>query len=92
MAPTVVLTQSKPVFNTVDRQVSADVPKIMVTRLRLSYSPVTKSKSPIRWHITCSPSPTTSNSSPKVIAVKAPVVSAAQDYELAVRLRAEEQR
>nr|GFD25087.1 hypothetical protein [Tanacetum cinerariifolium] len=32
MAPTVVLTQSKPVFNTVVRPVSADVPKIMVTR------------------------------------------------------------
>nr|GEW53135.1 hypothetical protein [Tanacetum cinerariifolium] len=43
-----VLTQSKPVFNTAVRPVSAVVPKIMVTRPRLAYSPVTKSKSPIR--------------------------------------------
>nr|GEZ87097.1 hypothetical protein [Tanacetum cinerariifolium] len=39
---------------------------------------VTKSKSPIRRHITRSPSSKTSNSPPRVIAVKAPVVSAAQ--------------
>nr|GEU31712.1 retrovirus-related Pol polyprotein from transposon TNT 1-94 [Tanacetum cinerariifolium] len=58
--------------------VSAVVPKIMVSRPRLTHSPVTKSKSPIRRHITRSPSPKTSNSPPKVIAVKASVVSAAQ--------------
>nr|GFC05466.1 hypothetical protein [Tanacetum cinerariifolium] len=39
---------------------------------------VTKTKSPIRRHITCSPSPKTSNSPSKVTAVTAPVVSAAQ--------------
>nr|GEV43911.1 uncharacterized mitochondrial protein AtMg00810-like [Tanacetum cinerariifolium] len=78
MAPTAVLTQSKPVFNTAVRPVSAVVPKIMVTRPRLAHSPVTKSILPIRRHITCSPSPKTSNPPPKVIAVKAPVVSAAQ--------------
>nr|GEU95773.1 hypothetical protein [Tanacetum cinerariifolium] len=73
-----ILTQSKPVFNTAVRPVSVVVPKIMVTRPRLAHSPVTKSKSPIIWHITHSPSPKTSNSPPKVTAVKASVVSAAQ--------------
>nr|GEU82961.1 hypothetical protein [Tanacetum cinerariifolium] len=38
-----LLTQSKPVFNTAVRPVSAAVPKIMVTRPRLVHSPVTKS-------------------------------------------------
>nr|GFB44619.1 hypothetical protein [Tanacetum cinerariifolium] len=77
MAPTAVLTQSKQVFNNAVRPVSAAMPKIMVTRPRLAHSPVTKSKSPIRRHITCSPSLKTSNSSPKVTAVKALVVSTA---------------
>nr|GEY90287.1 hypothetical protein [Tanacetum cinerariifolium] len=48
MVPTAVLTQSKPVFNTAVRPVSADVPKIMVTRPRLAHLIVTKSTSPIR--------------------------------------------
>nr|GFA37976.1 hypothetical protein [Tanacetum cinerariifolium] len=73
-----VLTQSKPVFNTAVRPVSADVPKIMVTRPRLAHSPVTKSQSPIRRHITRSPSPKINNSPPKVTTIKALVVSAAQ--------------
>nr|GEX22342.1 hypothetical protein [Tanacetum cinerariifolium]GEX22344.1 hypothetical protein [Tanacetum cinerariifolium] len=83
---------SKPVFNTVVRPVSVAVPKIIVTRPRLAHSPVTKSKSPIRWHITHSPSLKTSNSPPKVTVIKASVVSVVQDYELAATLRAEEQR
>nr|GEW98002.1 hypothetical protein [Tanacetum cinerariifolium] len=70
--------KSKPIFNTVVRPVSADVPKIMVTRSRLAHSHVTKSKSPIRRHINRSPSPKTTNSPPKVTTVKAPVVSAVQ--------------
>nr|GEU45066.1 cyclin-T1-3-like isoform X1 [Tanacetum cinerariifolium] len=78
MDPIVVLTQSKPVFNTAVRPVSADVPKIMVTRPRHAHSINTKSKSPIRRHITRSPSPKTSNSPPKVTTVKALVVSVAQ--------------
>nr|GEV57216.1 putative ribonuclease H-like domain-containing protein [Tanacetum cinerariifolium] len=78
MVPTAVLTQSKPVFNTAVRPVSAAVPKIMVTRPRLAHPTVTKSKSPIRWHITCSQSSKTSNSPPRVTAVQAPVVSVAQ--------------
>nr|GEY86004.1 hypothetical protein [Tanacetum cinerariifolium] len=73
MVPVVVLTQSKPVSITAVRPVSAAVPKIMVTRPRLAYPFVTKSKSPIRRHITHSQSPKTSNSPHRVIAVQAPV-------------------
>nr|GFC07454.1 hypothetical protein [Tanacetum cinerariifolium] len=58
--------------------ISVVVPQIMVTRPRLSHLIVTKSKSPIRRHITHSPSSKTRNSPPRVAAVKAPVVSAAQ--------------
>nr|GEX71676.1 ribonuclease H-like domain-containing protein [Tanacetum cinerariifolium] len=72
-----VLTQSKPVSITVVRPVSTVVPKIKVTRPRHAHLILTKSKSPIRSHITRSPSLKTSNSPPKVTAVKAPVVSAA---------------
>nr|GEX65257.1 ribonuclease H-like domain-containing protein [Tanacetum cinerariifolium] len=78
MVPTAVLTQSKPVSITAVRLVCADVPKIMVTRPRHAHSIDTKSKSPIRRHITCSPSPKTSNSSPRVTAAQALVVSAAK--------------
>nr|GEZ87517.1 hypothetical protein [Tanacetum cinerariifolium] len=71
-----VHTQSKPVSITGFRPGCAAVPKIMVTRPRHAYSIDTKSKSPIRRHITRSPSPKTSNSPPRVIAAQAPVVSA----------------
>nr|GEU91050.1 hypothetical protein [Tanacetum cinerariifolium] len=73
-----VLTQSKPVSITAVRPVSADVPKIMVTRPRLSYPIVIKSKSPIRMYITRSPSPKTSNSPLRVTTAQALVVSVAQ--------------
>nr|GEY30286.1 hypothetical protein [Tanacetum cinerariifolium] len=78
MVPTTVLTQSKPVFNTVVRPVSAALPNINVTRPRYAHQVVTKSKSPIRRHITRSPSLKTSNSPPRVTTVEAPVVSVAQ--------------
>nr|GEU79943.1 reverse transcriptase domain-containing protein [Tanacetum cinerariifolium] len=68
-----MLTQSKPVFNTAVRPVSVAVLKIMVTRPRLTHLIVTKSKSPIRRHITCSLSLKTSNSPPRVTAAQAPV-------------------
>nr|GEY76612.1 hypothetical protein [Tanacetum cinerariifolium] len=73
-----VLTQSKPIFNTTVRPISAAVPKIMVTRPRHAHSLNIKSNLTIRRHKTRSPSPKTSNSPPKVTAVKAPVVSVAQ--------------
>nr|GEZ24542.1 hypothetical protein [Tanacetum cinerariifolium] len=81
MVPTAVLTQSKPVSITPVRPVSTAVPKIIVTRPRLAHPIVTKSKLPIRRHITRSPSPKTSNSPPRVTTAKAPVVSAAQGMQ-----------
>nr|GEZ20873.1 ribonuclease H-like domain-containing protein [Tanacetum cinerariifolium] len=52
-----------------------------VTQPRPTHLIVTKSKSPIRRHITRSPSPKTSNSPPRVTAVRAPVVSVAQGMQ-----------
>nr|GFA31954.1 retrovirus-related Pol polyprotein from transposon TNT 1-94 [Tanacetum cinerariifolium] len=71
MVPTAVLTQSKPIFNTAIRPVSAAMPKINVTRPRYANPVVTKSKSPIRRNITYSSSPKTSNLRPRVTAVQA---------------------
>nr|GEW91936.1 ribonuclease H-like domain-containing protein [Tanacetum cinerariifolium] len=68
-----LLTQSKPVSITAVRPASATVPKIMVTRPRHAHSINTKSRSPIRRHITRSPSPKTSNLPPRVTAAQAPV-------------------
>nr|GEV77314.1 hypothetical protein [Tanacetum cinerariifolium] len=82
MVLTTVLTQSKPVSITAVRPVvSAVVPKIKVTRPRLAHPIITKSKSPIRRHITRNQSPKTSNSHPRVTVVQAPVVSAAQGIQ-----------
>nr|GEU32392.1 hypothetical protein [Tanacetum cinerariifolium] len=78
MVPVAVLTQSKPVSITAVRPVSTVVPKIKVTRPKQVQPIVTKPKSPIRRHITSSPSPKTSNSPPRVTAFKAPVVSDAR--------------
>nr|GEX06983.1 hypothetical protein [Tanacetum cinerariifolium] len=78
MVPAAVLTKSKPVSITVVKPVCAAVPKIMVTRPRHAHSIDTKSKSPIRRHITRSPSPKTSILPPKVTVAQAPVVSAAK--------------
>nr|GEX34796.1 putative ribonuclease H-like domain-containing protein [Tanacetum cinerariifolium] len=81
MVPAAVLTQFKPISITAVRPVSAVVPKIKVTRPRHANPIVTKSKSPSRRHLTRSPSPMTSNSPPRVTAVKAPLVSAAQGMQ-----------
>nr|GEZ33981.1 hypothetical protein [Tanacetum cinerariifolium] len=78
MVPDIVLTQSNSVYITAVRPVSADVPKFRVTQPRHAKPFVTKSKSSIRRHLTRSYSPKTSNSPPRVTAIKAPVVSAAQ--------------
>nr|GEZ44830.1 hypothetical protein [Tanacetum cinerariifolium] len=58
--------------------VCAAVSKIMVTRPRHAHSIDTKSKSPIKRHITHSPSPKTSNSPPRVTTTQALVVSTAK--------------
>nr|GFA83034.1 putative ribonuclease H-like domain-containing protein [Tanacetum cinerariifolium] len=76
--PTAVLTQPKPVSNTVVRPVSTALPNITMTRPRHANQVVTKSKSPIRRHLTRNPSSRTSNSPPRVNTVQVPVVSAAQ--------------
>nr|GEU74898.1 hypothetical protein [Tanacetum cinerariifolium] len=82
MVPTTVLPQSKPVSITAVRPVvSAVVPKIKMTRPRHVHPSVTKSKSPIRRHLTYSHSPKTSNSPLRVTAVQALVVSAAQGMQ-----------
>nr|GEX12409.1 uncharacterized mitochondrial protein AtMg00810-like [Tanacetum cinerariifolium] len=73
-----MLTQSKSVSITAIRPVSAALPKIMVTRPRHAHSIDTKSKSPIRRHITRSPTPKTSNLPHRVTAAQAPVVTAAK--------------
>nr|GEU87290.1 hypothetical protein [Tanacetum cinerariifolium] len=73
MFPAAVLTQSTPVSITVVRTVSAVVPKFRVTQPRHAKPYVTKSKSPIRRHLTYSHSSKTSNSPPRVTAIKAPM-------------------
>nr|GEW10357.1 ribonuclease H-like domain-containing protein [Tanacetum cinerariifolium] len=78
MVPAKVLTQSKPVSITAVRPVSAVVPKIKVTRPQQVQPIVTNPNSPIRRHITHSPSPKTSNLPPRVTAVKASAVSVTQ--------------
>nr|GEW57975.1 hypothetical protein [Tanacetum cinerariifolium] len=79
--PATVLTHSKPVSITAVRPISAVVPKIKVTRPSHANPIATKSKLPIRRHISRSPSPQTSNLPPRVTAVKALVVSAAQGMQ-----------
>nr|GFB32874.1 ribonuclease H-like domain-containing protein [Tanacetum cinerariifolium] len=72
---------SKPVSITVVKPVSAVVPKIKVTRPRHAHQIFSKSKSPIRRHITHSPSTKTINLPPGVTAVQALVVSAAMGMQ-----------
>nr|GEU39896.1 reverse transcriptase domain-containing protein [Tanacetum cinerariifolium] len=79
MTPTAVLTQSKPVFNTVVRLVSAAVPKIMISRPRHAHSLNTRSNSTSRRHKTRGQSPKTRNSPPRVTAAQALVVSVAKE-------------
>nr|GFA92354.1 hypothetical protein [Tanacetum cinerariifolium] len=76
--PTTVFTQSKPVSNTAIRLVSTALPNITLTRPRHAHQVVTTFKSPIRRHITRSPSSRTSNLPPRVNAVQVPVVSVIQ--------------
>nr|GEY93093.1 ribonuclease H-like domain-containing protein [Tanacetum cinerariifolium] len=78
IVPTAVLPKSKPVSVTAARPVSVVVPKIMVSKPRHAYSLNTKSNSIIKRHKTRSQFSKTSNSSPKVTAAKAQVVSAAK--------------
>nr|GEU89578.1 hypothetical protein [Tanacetum cinerariifolium] len=63
--------RSKPVPITAVRPVTTVVPKFKVTRPRHAKPIITKTNSPTRGHITRSPSPKSSNSPPRIIAVKA---------------------
>nr|GEW04648.1 hypothetical protein [Tanacetum cinerariifolium] len=76
--PAAMLPKSKPVSITDVRPICADVPKIMMTRPGHAHSLNTRSNSTIRRHKTYSQSSNTSNSSPKVTAAKALMVSAAK--------------
>nr|GEX98179.1 ribonuclease H-like domain-containing protein [Tanacetum cinerariifolium] len=60
------------------RPVTADVPKISVTRPRQAKTVVSKPNSPPRRHINHSPSPKASNFPPTVTTIKAPMVNAAK--------------
>nr|GEV29876.1 ribonuclease H-like domain-containing protein [Tanacetum cinerariifolium] len=64
---------AQPITRNRAHKVSAIVPQIKVTRPKQVQPIVTKPKSPIKRHITRSPSPKTSNSTPRVTAVKAPM-------------------
>nr|GEX99615.1 hypothetical protein [Tanacetum cinerariifolium] len=81
MVPAAVLTQSKPVPITAVRPINTAVPKIKVTRTRPVKPIVPKINSPTIRLINRSPSPKASNSPPRVTAVKAPVVNAAQGMQ-----------
>nr|GFD24304.1 hypothetical protein [Tanacetum cinerariifolium] len=70
-----------PVPITTVRPVSTAVPKFKVTRPRQAQPIITKTKTPNRRHINHSPSPKASSSPPRVTAVKAPMVNAAQDFK-----------
>nr|GEV81098.1 reverse transcriptase domain-containing protein [Tanacetum cinerariifolium] len=73
MAQPTTRNHANRVLITAVRPVSADVPKLKVTKPRHAKPIVTKSKSTTRRHITRSLSPKASNSPPRVTAVKAPM-------------------
>nr|GEU64566.1 ribonuclease H-like domain-containing protein [Tanacetum cinerariifolium] len=78
VVPAAVVPTSKLVPTNVARPIAAAVPQIKVTRLR-QYKPiVTKPTLPPRRYINRGPSPKSSNSPPRVTAVKAPMVNAAK--------------
>nr|GEX92560.1 ribonuclease H-like domain-containing protein [Tanacetum cinerariifolium] len=76
--PTAVFTKSKPVSVTAARPVSAAIPKIMATKPRHTRSLHTNPNSIIKRHKTRSKFSKTCNSSPKVTAANAKIVSAAK--------------
>nr|GFA70857.1 ribonuclease H-like domain-containing protein [Tanacetum cinerariifolium] len=83
VVPAAVLTQSKHVpINVVPinvvRTVHTAIPNLKVTRPRHDKPIVTKPNSPTRRHINSSSYPKASNSPPRVTAVQAPMVNAAQ--------------
>nr|GFC43173.1 hypothetical protein [Tanacetum cinerariifolium] len=77
--PTAAPFQSQSVFTTAVRTVSAVKPILSMTRPKLVSHVVSKSKSPLRRHLTRHPFLNSSNSPPRVTTAKASAVSAAQD-------------
>nr|GEU35939.1 hypothetical protein [Tanacetum cinerariifolium] len=71
--------QSQSVLTTAARSVSAVKPTFSMTRPKLASRAVSKSKSPLRKNLPRRPSSNPSTSPPRVTAVKASAVSAAQD-------------
>nr|GFC20809.1 hypothetical protein [Tanacetum cinerariifolium] len=78
VVPTTVVPKSTLVPINAARPITADVPKIKVTRPRHDTPIVTKTNSPPRRRINRGPSPKASNSPPEVTAVKAPIVNVAK--------------
>nr|GEW46572.1 putative ribonuclease H-like domain-containing protein [Tanacetum cinerariifolium] len=76
-----ILTKSKPVTITAVRPVNTAVPKKKVTRPKQVKPIVTKLNLPTRRHINRSSSPKASNSPPRVTAVQALMVNAAQGMQ-----------
>nr|GFA06075.1 ribonuclease H-like domain-containing protein [Tanacetum cinerariifolium] len=68
----------QPILTTADKTVSAVKPTFSKTRPKLASHAISKSKSPLRRHLTCHPSSHSRNSTPRVTAAKASAVSAAQ--------------
>nr|GEV12893.1 hypothetical protein [Tanacetum cinerariifolium] len=79
MVTTVAPSQSQSVLTTVARSVSAVKPTFSMTRPKLAFRVVSKSKSTLRRHLPRRPSSNPSNSPPRVTTAKASVVSTAQD-------------
>nr|GFC84382.1 hypothetical protein [Tanacetum cinerariifolium] len=77
--PNAAPSQSQSVLTTAARTVSAVKPKLSMTQPKLASHAVSKSKSPLRRHLTRHPSSNFGNSPPRVTAAKASAVSAAQD-------------
>nr|GEZ11056.1 putative ribonuclease H-like domain-containing protein [Tanacetum cinerariifolium] len=71
--------KSQSLLTTADRTISTVKPNFSKTRPKLVSHAVYKSKSPLRRHLPRHPSSNSSNSSPRVTAAKASVVSAAQE-------------
>nr|GFB23675.1 hypothetical protein [Tanacetum cinerariifolium] len=71
--------QSQSVLTTAARTVSAVKPIFSMTRPKLTFRAISKSKSPLRRYLPRRPSSNPSNSPPRVTAAKASAVSAAQD-------------
>nr|GEW40913.1 hypothetical protein [Tanacetum cinerariifolium] len=79
--PAAAPPKSQSVLTTAAKTVSAVKPILSMTRPKLAYHAISKSKSPLRRHLPRHPSSNPRNSPPQVTAAKVFVVSAAQDKQ-----------